>query len=316
MSQPLVTIICLCYNHERFIQECLNSVFTQTYPAIELIIVDDGSYDNSVKVIQTFLRADDQFIVNTHTKGICRSFNAALSLAKGKYIVDLAGDDYLFPPTIQQQVNALESLSEEYGAVFSDAQLVSENGKALGTWYKRNKKGKIYQPVPSGDVFEAVLSGTPILTVTAMTRKLVYDALSGYDESLVYEDFDFLVRASRHWKYSFQDQVWVAYRQVKNSDSSKQTLRRTKHLESTLVVCEKAADLLRTPAEKLALLWRLKQGMRQCFYLEHYSLVKKYATLHQSLQPLSSAYQAILWACQLRIPFYQIYRGYQRIRRY
>ncbi|MDR6195528.1 glycosyltransferase [Siphonobacter sp. SORGH_AS_0500] len=312
---PLVSIICLCYNHGRFVAECLTSVFNQSYPAIECIIVDDCSTDTSVPIIQNLLRTQDQLITNRQNLGICKSFNKGLQLAKGKYIVDLAADDYLLPETIRQQVSYFETLSEEYGAIFGEAILVNEAGNKIGTWYKRDEGGQLIQSVPQGDVFAAVLAGTPILTVTAMTRKVVYDALNGYDESLLYEDFDFLVRASRHWKYAFKDEYWVNYRQVAGSQSRNQQTRRAKQLESTFMVCKKAAAMIRTPEEETALLWRLKQGIKQCFYLEHYSLVRKYATLHESLKPLSASYRAILWACQLRVPFYQIYRGYQKIRR-
>ena len=314
-EQPLVSVICLCYNHSRFVAECLESVFSQSYSAVELIIVDDFSKDNSINIIRQLLRPQDQLIVNDRNQGVCASFNRGLALAKGKYIVDLAADDCLFPHTIAQQVAYFETLPDEYGAVFGEAVLIDEAGNMLGTWYKRNSGGTLIQSIPQGDVFAAVLAGTPILTVTAMTRKEVYDALNGYDESLLYEDFDFLVRASRRWKYAFRDQYWIKYRQVRGSHSKQQLTRRTRHLETTYKVCEKALPLLKSVEEQKAFLSRVRDGIRQCFYLEHYSLVRKYAALHQRIKPLGSTYRAILWACQLRVPFYQIYRGYQKIRR-
>ncbi len=314
-QEPLVSIICLSYNHERFVAECLQSVFVQTYPALELIVVDDFSKDRSVAIIESLLRPQDKFIQNCDNQGVCQSFNRGLAQAKGKYIVDLAADDLLFPDTIAKQVAYFETLSEEYGAIFGDAVLISETGKKLGTWYKRNAQGKRLQPVPSGDVFAAVLAGTPILTVTAMTRRSVYEALDGYDESLLYEDFDFLVRASRRWKYGFNDECWVKYRQVKGSHSKQQQLRRTQQMESTWKVCEKAAVLVQTPEEITALLIRLRNGLRQCFFLEHYALGAQYAALYRKFKPLPSSLQAIAWACQLKIPFYQVYRTYQKLRR-
>ncbi|MFT4033694.1 MAG: glycosyltransferase [Siphonobacter sp.] len=315
INPPLVSIICLCYNHERFVAECLNAVFSQTYPAIELIIIDDYSKDNSVSVIQSMIRPQDIFIQNGHNKGICKSFNSGLARAKGKYVVDLAADDQLFPDTIARQVAFFETLSDEYGAIFGDAVLIDEQGKAIGSWRKRDVSGNVLSPVPQGDVFAEVLAGTPILTVTAMTRKTVYDALEGYDETLVYEDFDFLVRASRQWKYAYSDQQWIMYRQVPGSDSRSQALRRTKHLESTFQVCAKAAVLVKTDREREALLLRLQDGLRQCLFLEHYELAEKYVALHQQFRPLNRKYRAIAWACQKRIPFYQVYHTFQRIRK-
>ena len=94
-DKSLVTIICLCYNQEEFVLESLESVISQDYNQIELIIVDDCSTDNSKIVIENWLLnfPQIQFIANNTNLGNTKSFNKALKLAKGKYIIDLAADD-------------------------------------------------------------------------------------------------------------------------------------------------------------------------------------------------------------------------------
>ena len=95
-SYPLVTVFVGCYNHSRFVEECLDSVRHQTYPNLQVIIFDDCSNDNSVSVINGCLkkhRLDWPFISHNRNIGICASLNEVLRLARGKYISMVAADD-------------------------------------------------------------------------------------------------------------------------------------------------------------------------------------------------------------------------------
>ena len=97
MEQPLVTVICLCYNQKRFAVETLQSVLNQTYQPIELIVVDDCSPDKSAEIIETFLENKPiLFIKNTVNQGSTKSFNLALKHAKGEFVMDLVDMDYGF----------------------------------------------------------------------------------------------------------------------------------------------------------------------------------------------------------------------------
>jgi len=110
---PLVTVICLCYNHDAFVQEALNAVLNQEYQPLELIVVDDASTDGSKNKIEAWLEQHPNcyFIANRTNLGPTKSFNQALQLAKGSYILDLATDDVLLPNAIQLQVAAFEKAS-------------------------------------------------------------------------------------------------------------------------------------------------------------------------------------------------------------
>ena len=92
---PLVTVICTCYNHEKYVIEALNSVLNQTYPNIQFIITDDFSTDNSNYVIRQWLTKHPEilFLENTNNLGSIQTFNNAFKHAKGKYLVDFAADD-------------------------------------------------------------------------------------------------------------------------------------------------------------------------------------------------------------------------------
>ncbi|MBV6645362.1 MAG: glycosyltransferase family 2 protein, partial [Cyclobacteriaceae bacterium] len=93
-NQPLVSIICLCYNHEKYVRQAVESALNQTYPLIEVIIIDDHSTDNSLQMIEKLQQSYPQLRVlsNEENMGNCKSFNKALKLAKGEFIIDLAAD--------------------------------------------------------------------------------------------------------------------------------------------------------------------------------------------------------------------------------
>ena len=110
-EKPLVSIICHCYNHSKFVLETLKSVLNQTYDNIEVIVVDDFSTDNSADVISSFMvkHPEIKFIQNHRNLGITKSFNRILKKTKGKYIIDLAADDLLLPNCVMQQVHCFQN---------------------------------------------------------------------------------------------------------------------------------------------------------------------------------------------------------------
>ncbi len=91
MSNPLVSVIIPAYNHENYVQECINSIIEQTYKNIELIIVDDGSKDSTWNKIQEMKAVCEKRFVRVHfetkeNEGTCKTLNKLLSLAKGEFI--------------------------------------------------------------------------------------------------------------------------------------------------------------------------------------------------------------------------------------
>src|ERR1700730_9907262 len=133
-SFPLVTAFVGCYNQSRFVEECLDSVRDQTYPNVQVIIFDDCSKDDSVAVIDTWLkkhRLDWRFIPHKRNIGICASLNEVLRLARGKYISTVAADDIWLPDKTARQVEMMEQLPEDVGVLYSDAFQMDENGERL-----------------------------------------------------------------------------------------------------------------------------------------------------------------------------------------
>lgn len=266
MNGPLVSVICLCYNHDRFVREAVQSVLSQTYPRVELIIVDDASTDNSRQVIVELIAENPaiRFLPLDENQGNCSAFNQGLRHARGEYVVDLAADDCFVPERIEKQIRCFEKLGHEYGVVFTDAQYIDESGRHLNRHFAALRKNGLLADVPQGDVYAAVLEKYFICAPTMLVRREVFEFLDGYDESLAYEDFDFWVRSARHFKYAYIDEALTLVRRTGGSLSTRLYRPGDRQAHSTFVVCEKAWRLNKNAAEHLALVNRLRYEMRQC----------------------------------------------------
>ena len=303
---PLVSIICLCYNQASFVKEALESVWAQSYQNLELIVVDDGSTDNSAVVIQELLkgRAEVQFLALNENIGNCRAFNKGLKISRGRYIIDLAADDILLPLRVAEGVVALEQAGAEYAVNFTDAVYINVKGVELRTHYKRSKEGVLLETVPQHWVYAHLLKRYFICTPSMMFRKEVMEALNGYNEALAYEDFDFWVRSSRNWKYCFTDKVLVKKRIVPQSWSTLQYDNKNRQLESTLQVCYKAKELNITEEENIALSHRLKYEMRQALRFRNFKIAGKMLALKKEVNPhyLEDLLYSFLIKNQLSLP--------------
>lgn len=285
MPDPLVTVVCLSYNHASYVVESLESVLTQTYEHIELIVVDDASTDNSVQIIRDFLKEHTEvsFIANTENEGNCKAFNKALELATGRYIIDLAADDILLPERVAAGVAAFQKWGSEYVLNFTNAIIVDAEGTPLKTHYPVNRQKQATISVPVGDVYESVISTYFICSPTMMVRTSELKRMGGYDESLAYEDFDLWVRMSRYYKFCYTDQLLVKKRVLSTSMSAQQYKHGSQQLFSTWSVCLKIKALNKTPEENTILKRRVLYELRRCLQVLEFALAFKYLRLWWSL---------------------------------
>lgn len=308
---PIVSIVAICYNHEKYLMECLQSVVNQTYKNIELIIVDDFSEDNSREKILAFCIKNPivKYIFNEGNVGNCRSFNEALKICRGKYIVDLSTDDVLMPNRIEQQVNKFEE-SDQIGVVTSDAKYINENSDWLADFHQ---KTKLFQ---EGKVYEAILKKTLILPSTMMIRKSVLDELGGYDETLAYEDFDFLIRSSRIYDYAHIPLILTMQRIISGSHSQSFTLKNNYLTPSAVKVCAKALALNETESENQALIQRLKVLLRQCVFTENFIAGNNVIVMLGKLKAHSIQTRCFQVLNLVELPLNSLYLKYITFRRF
>lgn len=273
--KPLVTVIALCYKHKPFLREALESVLAQTYSPVELIVVDDAGHDGSAEIIEGFISDNPQvrFIRHEVNHGNCYSFNEALTVAKGKYIIDFATDDKMLPIMVEKMVEAFESLSEEYGIVFSNSGNISEQGDFMGYHFNADSE------IPEGDVYNEVVRRYFISPPATMMRRDMLEELGGYDTSLAYEDFDLWVRAARNYKFQYLDEVTILKRIHPASLSHRFYDRNEKLQASTFRICQKIKWLNKSEEENLALYQRCRYEMRVACLTGNFLLFFRYVDL-------------------------------------
>lgn len=283
-STPLVSIICLCYNHENFVKESLDSVVNQSYKNIQIIIVDDYSSDNSVSEIENWIKnhSDVTFIKNSKNMGNNLSFNQVLPLVKGDYVIDFATDDVLFEDTIASQIEAFHQ-NPSAALVFGNAELVDEKGKHLSYHFHTNSAQKVLDTsLHKTNYISLLKGGNCMCSVSAMMKKSVVDTLKGYDESLFYEDLDFWFRLSKQYSITFIDQPLVQKRVINTSQSTffyKKNEYAKKINASTYKILRKAYVMNTSVEEHQALLKRVHFEMVHNLKLKNYGLLFKNALL-------------------------------------
>lgn len=229
---PLVSIAALCYNHERFLTETLDSIKNQTYPNIEVIVMDDCSQDNSVEIIYKWLQQNSckwRFISHAENQGLCKSANEALSLTNGEYFQIIACDDILYQDKIERQINLFNKFPEEVSVLCADVEFIDAEGRTVGDHEYRFNEDNIS--------YHDLLKECVIMAPSVLIKKGVFDIVGNYDERLYFEDWDLWLRISKEFKIKKENRVNVKYRQL---DSSMYGQRRNKwSLETSYLIMEK-----------------------------------------------------------------------------
>ena len=129
MDNPLVSVIMPVYNATKYVEEAVASVLNQTYQNLELLVIDDGSKDNTLELIKSF--DDPRLHVFTQiNQGANVARNRGLSEAKGEYVKFLDADDALYPEALEAQVKQMASLADNE-EVFGDFDFMDEDGKVF-----------------------------------------------------------------------------------------------------------------------------------------------------------------------------------------
>ena len=208
-NPPLVTVGVALYNHEKYIVQCLESIVKQTYSNIELIVIDDGSVDNSYQVAKAYLESQEYNknykITSRANQGICNTLNEIAKQSQGKYISIIGSDDYWFANKIQDQVKFLEE-NPQYALVHSNSIRVDEQGVEIGEINYKDVEN-------TGYLFEAILKRNTFLnTPSHLYRTSVYDNIGYYDPTLKVEDIDFWLRLTKVFEVGFINKFHSYYR--------------------------------------------------------------------------------------------------------
>jgi glycosyltransferase involved in cell wall biosynthesis len=145
---PSVTVIIPAYNAERFIVQALDSVLAQTYEDYEIIVVDDGSTDDTKSVAEEYARQDPRIkVIQQPNQGVGAARNAGINIARGKYVAPLDADDIWFPTKLEKQVALLEEKGADWGMAYCWSKTIGQDGEVLSYSTPCTYSGNIFHPL-------------------------------------------------------------------------------------------------------------------------------------------------------------------------
>jgi glycosyltransferase involved in cell wall biosynthesis len=189
---PKVSVIIPTYNRAEYLGDSVRSVLSQTYSDFEVLVIDDGSTDDTAKVIET-IRDPRLRYISQDNRGRSNARNHALSLAGGKYVTFLDSDDLYLPNKIELQVAYLEN-HPGVGMVYTSAYCIDEQGEILPHQYIASASGFIYDSI-------AFFTPVTVILPTVMTYKAIMVRVGNFDENLHrFEDTDMWRRISKSYR--------------------------------------------------------------------------------------------------------------------
>lgn len=212
---PLVSVIIPVFNGADYLRESIASIVEQTYPNIEIIVIDDCSSDNSAALIESMDVNNIQFIRNQINSGVSASRNIGIRAAKGKYIAFMDADDVSVPHRIEMQVSFLEANSE-CGLISSAYETFEEN-------LLSGKRSLKLLPSDPDYIAARLLFQCVICCPAAMLRAdIIRQHALFFDESLsMCEDWDLWYRMSQVTRISNVEDVLLYYRKHSSNSSKK-----------------------------------------------------------------------------------------------
>ncbi len=207
-----VSIIIPAYNREKYIKRALDSIFSQTFSNFEIIIVDDGSIDNTKKAIDGYLKDERVHYIFQKNQGVSTALNNGIGASKGKYISLLHSDDYWIDnQKLEKQVDFLEK----------NHDFVLIGGAIIRKKETDKKQHKILYPKNDKDIREAMLFSCLFASSAVVFRRESYLASKGFNNELeVCEDWDLWLRLGQLGKmYNFQD-YFACYQESEKSLSN------------------------------------------------------------------------------------------------
>lgn len=210
----MVTVFTLVYNTGPFVIEAIKSVRENKYPNLQHIVIDDFSTDGfSTSMVENWIEQEQYkclFIKHQQNKGVCKTLNEVLSLAKGKYIFGVS-DDLIMPEKIRTQVQLLEAADDDVCLVYSDVYRINDDGFLLDRTFFE-VFGRSYESLPQGKCLEDILASNFIPANSLMIKRSCIDAVGHYDESLYYEDWDMNIRLLKKFRIIKSPYISAKYR--------------------------------------------------------------------------------------------------------
>lgn len=228
MTLPLVSVAIPAYNHAAFIEACLASVCAQTYPELELVMIDDGSTDGTFEIAEEYLETRRErfrrvVLLRQQNQGVCATSNAVIAAAQGKWVHLLGSDDVFCPHKVARIQQAIEDWRcPELALVHADIDMIDAAGQVVeGTRLRKNR------PLPGVDR-EAwrwlFFNRHYVFNPTVALRREAILAVGGFDPRLSLEDLDCWLRLSVRYPVARVPEVLARYRKHSGNTSRRRLM--------------------------------------------------------------------------------------------
>lgn len=225
MNCPLVTVTICTYNGERFLAETLYSVLAQTYQKLEVVIVDDGSSDNTVSIIRKYAEGDSRirwFI--RENAGLPASRNFAFAQARGEWIAIIDQDDLCYPERLERQI-AVANTYPSAGLIFCNTDYIDSGGVIIGNHFSNFILLDSF--IPKGMAANLLLRlGCYVDSEACFIKHSAINHLGPMDESLRYScDYEYFIRAGFYVDFAYTTVTLAAWRLHEGQESAKNNKR-------------------------------------------------------------------------------------------
>jgi glycosyltransferase involved in cell wall biosynthesis len=216
-----VSVIMPVFNSDKYLRESIDSTIHQTFSNFELIIINDGSEDDSEKIIKSFADARIRYIKHPENKGLIYTRNEALRLSNGQYIAFLDSDDIAIPQRIERQVAFLES-NPDFGMVGSWVKTIDENGIVINNCIKHTAKPEVIPVI--------LLFKNYFTTSSVMVRKSCLPDAPFDQDFPIAEDYNLWIKIAERSKVWNLQEVLTCYR-LHNENIHKQLYQKMRELD-------------------------------------------------------------------------------------
>jgi alpha-1,3-rhamnosyltransferase len=230
-----VTVVVPCFNHSDYVARAVVSVLNQSYKNIELVVIDDGSEDDSVNKLKKLQENHVFTLIEQQNSGVCKTLNRAIrEVASGKYIALLASDDFWHEDKLKLQMKCLGQHPESEFCFSQAIEFTDENNPSNGRLFPKK--------CLSGKVLNSVFLRQHVPAGTMLFSRRLYDQLGGFDENLKEEDWDFVIRSAAVTSFCAVNKPLLYYRS--HDTNTMKTRKRASIFHQKIKILAKNFDLV------------------------------------------------------------------------
>ena len=274
---PRVSAIIPTYNYARYVAAAIKSVLAQSFKDLEIVVVDDGSTDETTETLRPFAERI-RYIPQVH-RGLAAARNVGIRVARGRYLAFLDSDDLWLPDKVSMQVARLDA-EPAVGVVYCEAVLFDEASQTV-------IPHSYWSHHPSGRILPWLIRQNVVPSPTPMVRRELFDQVGPFDESLsACEDWDMWIRIAQVSEFAYVDRVLAEYR----VHSANMSLDHERMMTNRLRVLEKAfsaagvSPATRRLRRSIFSRWHADYALHH-FYAERYEQARREVIRAVTLHP-------------------------------